>query len=268
MNPPAVDMHCHLDLYPDHAAAFRFCRERGVEVLAVTTTPHAWAHNAELAGSSGSIRVGLGLHPQVVAERETDVGLFEALVAQAKFIGEVGLDAGPRHYRSLDAQRRVFARILEMSVRSGRKAFSIHAVRTVSAVLDMFSEHVPRESGLPVFHWFSGSLSEAARAIKMDSWFSINAEMAKSPSGRKIIDLVPLNRMLTETDGPFVRDPLGNPVQPGAVDAAVSAIAAAKHVPKEQVRQMILENLSRLDDFVGHEASAKKGERPAHTHQR
>ena len=44
-----VDLHCHLDLYPDHQAAVMDAEEAGVFTLAVTTTPRAWPRNHELA---------------------------------------------------------------------------------------------------------------------------------------------------------------------------------------------------------------------------
>jgi TatD DNase family protein len=47
-----VDLHCQLDLYPDHAAAVMECERTGVFNLAVTTTPKAWPRNNELAASS------------------------------------------------------------------------------------------------------------------------------------------------------------------------------------------------------------------------
>ena len=51
-----VDFHCHLDLYPDHAAAVAECERAGVFTLAVTTTPKAWPRNNELAASTNYAR--------------------------------------------------------------------------------------------------------------------------------------------------------------------------------------------------------------------
>lgn len=78
--PKWVDFHCHLDLYPNHEALIRECDREGVATLAVTTTPKAWARNQELASTSKHVRVALGLHPQLVAEREGEVALFERLL--------------------------------------------------------------------------------------------------------------------------------------------------------------------------------------------
>ncbi|MDH0372755.1 TatD family hydrolase [Comamonas aquatica] len=101
-----VDFHCHLDLYPDHAVAVRDAEAAGVFTLAVTTTPRAWPRNHELAQRTKHVRAALGLHPQLVAERENEIELWDRYLAETRYIGEVGLDAGPRFFKSLDAQTR------------------------------------------------------------------------------------------------------------------------------------------------------------------
>lgn len=68
--PKWMDFHFHLDLYPNHEALIRECDREGVATLIVTTTPKVWTRNQELASASKHVRVALGLHPQLVAERE------------------------------------------------------------------------------------------------------------------------------------------------------------------------------------------------------
>src|SRR5947208_1260031 len=98
MLPPLVDLHCHLDLYPNYGEMFSECAQKRIEVLAVTTTPRAWEKNRELASDRASIRVGLGLHPQLIADGHDELALFERLLAASRYVGEVGLDAGPRFF--------------------------------------------------------------------------------------------------------------------------------------------------------------------------
>ena len=102
-----IDFHCHLDLYPDHAAAVREADAAGVFTLAVTTTPKAWARNHELTRDTRHVRAALGLHPQLVSSRVDEIALWETLLPQTRYVGEVGLDAGPRFYKSLDLQKEV-----------------------------------------------------------------------------------------------------------------------------------------------------------------
>ena len=159
-----VDFHCHLDLYPDHAALIAECDRERVATLAVTTTPKAWARNRDLAATSAHVRVALGLHPQLVAEREAEISLFERYLPETRFIGEVGLDAGPRFYRSFAAQERVFERVLRACAEHGGKILTVHSVRAVGKVLGHLEQSLPPSRGRVVLHWFTGTTAEARRA--------------------------------------------------------------------------------------------------------
>src|SRR5690606_18577808 len=101
-----VDFHCHLDLYPDREAAIARAEAARIYTLTVTTTPKAWPRNHELTRGTRYVRAALGLHPQLVAERAGELPLWERHLPETRYVGEVGLDAGPRFYRSLDAQKR------------------------------------------------------------------------------------------------------------------------------------------------------------------
>ena len=87
MIPPngLIDFHCHLDLYPDHAAAVREADAAGVYTLAVTTTPKAWARNHELTRDTHRVRAALGLHPQLVSSRADEIALWEILLPQTHY---------------------------------------------------------------------------------------------------------------------------------------------------------------------------------------
>ena len=74
-----VDFHCHLDLYPDHAAAIAQAEAASVFTLTVTTTPKAWPRNRELTEGTRYVRAALGLHPQLVAERAGELRLWERI---------------------------------------------------------------------------------------------------------------------------------------------------------------------------------------------
>lgn len=237
-----VDFHCHLDLYSDHAELIAECDRERVATLAVTTTPKAWTRNKELANGAVHVRVALGLHPQLVAEREAEIGLFENLLPGARYVGEVGLDASPRFYRSFDAQERVFERILRMCAEQGNKILTVHSVRAVSKVLQHLERALPADRGHVVLHWFTGSASEAKRAVDRGYYFSVNSEMLNSPKHRALVEQLPADRLLTETDGPFVLSD-GIPVRPLSVAETVVDLAKARGVDPINMKAQILANL-------------------------
>lgn len=109
-----IDFHAHLDLYPDPHGAARECVARKLYVLSVTTTPSAWAGTAVLTKHAPRIRTALGLHPQLAHERKGELLLFERLLPQVRYVGEIGLDGGPEYKCHWPDQERVFTRILEL----------------------------------------------------------------------------------------------------------------------------------------------------------
>lgn len=240
-----VDFHCHLDLYPDHEAAIARAEAARIYTLTVTTTPKAWPRNHELTRHTRYVRAALGLHPQLVAERAAELPLWERHLAETRYVGEVGLDAGPRFYKSLEAQRHVFQRVLERCAEAGGKILTVHSVRSVPAVLDMIEAHLPRERGRVVLHWFTGSKSDARRAAAIGCYFSVNAEMTRTDRGRDLIRTLPRDRILTETDGPFTQVG-GRPSEPSDVASTITALGATLDVSADVAAKFVLSNLRTL----------------------
>lgn len=245
IHPRWVDAHCHLDLYPDHVELIAECDRERVATIAVTTTPKAWARNHELAKRSTYVRAALGLHPQLVAERAGELALFERQLGQARYVGEIGLDAGPRYYRNVDDQQRVFERILSACAEQGGKVLTIHSVRSVGRVLDCLERLMPRGRCKVIMHWFTGTAAEARRAVTLGCFFSINVAMLRSDRLETLLRELPEDRLLTETDGPFV---LKDRTPPRPIDVAdvVSGLAKLRGLTKEQLAKKIVVNLSSL----------------------
>ncbi|WP_370208886.1 Qat anti-phage system TatD family nuclease QatD [Pararhodobacter marinus] len=245
MRPDYVDFHTHLDLYPDLARAIAACDRKRVATLAVTTTPKAFERNVELSADSDFVRVGLGLHPQLVADRHLELDLFEKLLPRTRYVGEVGLDRGPAHYRSFELQQSVFGKILRACAQQGDKILSLHSVRATKPVLDMLDEHLPPDRAGVVLHWFTGSKADVRRAVDRGCYFSVNEGMLASDTGMRVMREIPIDRVLTETDGPFVARG-DKPVDPGDVGFTVEVIASTIGLSAEATRMQILLNLKRL----------------------
>jgi len=245
-----VDFHCHLDLYPDHQAAVREAEAAGVFTLAVTTTPRAWPRNHELAQATRHVRAALGLHPQLVAERAGELSLWDAHFAETRYIGEVGLDAGPRFYQSLDLQKQVFEHVLRRCAKAGNKIISVHSIRAAKAVLDHIEAYLPSRQGKVVLHWFTGSKAEAKRAIEMGCYFSVNAAMLNNERHRSTVAAIPTDRLLTETDGPFTQTE-DRPSRPADVAIVIEAIGRLHNLPPTTVATIIRDNLRSLLELVG-----------------
>lgn len=242
-----IDFHTHLDLYPDPRDVVRRCIEAGVHVLSVTTTPSAYAGTLALAGNAPRIRTALGLHPQIAGERYTELPLFESLLPEARYIGEVGLDGGPEFASTWARQVEVFEAILGLCAREGGRVLSIHSRRAVGRVLDAIEAHP--SAGTPVLHWFAGTKRDLARAIALGCWFSVGPAMLGGAKGHALISGMPRERILTESDGPFAQI-AGRTLLPWDVAATFPVLAEIWNTDEAGADRQLRDNLSALGSLA------------------
>ena len=155
--------------------------------LTVTTTPRAWPKNYELTKDTKYVRAALGLHPQLVTQHPQDIDIWDKYIDQTRFVGEVGIDAGPRYYRSIDAQKAVFEHVLKRCALSGPKILTIHSVRAVKTVLDHLNGFCPwRNTSVSLLvyrQYFRNETSLRARML-----LSVNAQMLAGERGRSLLE--------------------------------------------------------------------------------
>ena len=245
MKTVLVDFHCHLDLFKDMDSAVRDADAAGIYTLSVTTTPKAWPRNHELTRHTKRVRAALGLHPQLVAERAPEISLWDEYFPHARYIGEVGLDAGSKYYRSFDLQKDVFTHILKKCAESEGKILSVHSVRCAKIVLDLIESYLPSERGTVVLHWFTGSKADARRAVDLGCYFSINAMMMKNERGRDLVLSLPGGRLLTETDAPFTQVDERS-TAPVDVRATVNSLANLLRLTPDALAKHVLTNMRQV----------------------
>lgn len=242
-----IDLHCHLDLYPDPKAIIERCRLENYFVLSVTTTPSAYRGTAALSANQDQISTALGLHPQLAAERRRELPLFDELLPLVEWIGEVGLDGGPEFRDSWEIQLSVFRHILRSCAVAGGRLLSIHSRHAAAAVVDGLTEHP--DAGVAIMHWFSGSTSELSQAIQIDCWFSVGLPMLRSKKGRAIVASLPRERVLTETDGPFTQNETG-PLHPWDIRQTLGELSSLWGESVDDTAHQLRDNLSQLLTLV------------------
>jgi TatD DNase family protein len=233
---PSIDAHAHVNvgINPRELSALNAL------VFAVTRSLEEGA--AALGRSDAMTLWGLGCHPAAPeAVAAFDADRFAALLPRAAFVGEVGLDRKSRV--PIERQRQVLGQILDLVGRTPR-AVSLHATGASTPVLDLLEQHPVR---FPILHWWRGSASETRRAVGLGAFFSLNGHEAKSP---KVVELIPLERMLTETDFPFSKryDPGAD--RPSAVRTIEDALALLHRVTVDELRRQMWANLAPLIDTV------------------
>ena len=136
-----IDMHTHLDLYPDALKIIDKVNKINIFTLAVTTSPKAWLVTSKVFENYKNIYVSVGLHPEIVESKANEVDLLIDCIKNTNFVGEVGIDGSTRFSKSLLLQTRIFERVLqECEIQKG-KIISIHSRGAESEVLTLLKNH-------------------------------------------------------------------------------------------------------------------------------
>ena len=193
------DTHMHFDLYENRRGILEYVEDNKSYTIAVTNLPELYEKYRGMDYGYKYVNIALGFHPELAAEYCNQINVFERNVENARYIGEVGIDYTSTDKKDRIKQREVFEAIVSMSKQKNDKIVTVHSRRAEREVLDITKDF----PGTIILHWFSGSLSLLNRAIEEEKYFSINHQMLKSSEGRKLIDNMPLDRILIESDAPF-----------------------------------------------------------------
>ena len=206
-----MDLHTHLDLYPNALELAYRVNAANSFTLCVTTSPRAWEATSRVFSHFSNIKVALGLHPEIVSRKYSERDLLLRYISLVEYVGEIGLDGSPQNISSRIMQKHIFESVLSETSRVGGRVLSIHSRRAASEVLTLLKAYP--KAGIPILHWFSGSISELHDAVNLGCYFSVNALMATFEKGAKLISLMPHDRVLPESDGPFALQD-GEPLSP------------------------------------------------------
>jgi TatD DNase family protein len=187
------------------------------------------------------IRTALGLHPQLAHQRVHELELFDALLPQARYVGEIGLDGGKGFKEHWAIQLKVFRHILKSVGNAGGRIMTIHSRASASAVL----EELRGVPAIPIMHWFTGTKSEMKTALDIGCWFSVGPAMLKTKRGLELISLMPKDRIVTETDGPFAKYE-GKALMPWDVEYAFLGLSNIWGLTVLEAKQQVSINLKTL----------------------
>lgn len=201
---PYLDAHCHLDFARNGRLLGDAAACAGLHALSATVTPEGFERARLLFAGCPAVLVGLGLHPWWVADGscgEAEVARFEELAANARFIGEIGLDFAKRREGTQEAQTAAFERAVHAGV-TGGKVVTLHAASAADEVLDVLERFGCTADNACILHWFSGSNDTLMRAARLGCYFSVNPRMLATKRGRAYAKAIPADRLLVETDWP------------------------------------------------------------------
>ena len=239
---PLHDTHFHLDLYPDPRSLLLQIEASRTHTVAVTNTPSVFPSTATLVSGARYVRPAIGLHPELAAERRGELDLFWQHLPTTRYVGEIGLDYVTQDLHDRAHQRHVFDEIIERCDAAGDKVLTVHSRRAESDVIGAIGEGF---RGSVILHWYSGSLKNLKIAVERGFYFSVNPAMARGKRFPALLDRIPRDRLLLETDGPFVTVEK-RPAVPDDTLGVVRRVADLWDVADDEAAHVIYQNFRCL----------------------
>ncbi|RKR06343.1 TatD DNase family protein [Kushneria sinocarnis] len=260
-----VDSHCHLDRlgvagHDDGSGhldeTLTRARSHGVRCcLAVATDWSGVPALVAMARRHDEIVHAGGVHPLADPEREMTLEEVEAAIERFDpvAIGEIGLDFLPAEGSAqprIDRERQLarFATHLQAATRA-ELPVSIHTRGARDATLEMIARYSDPAIG-GVLHCFTEDLDMAREAIGMGFYISLSGivTFARAESVRELARVIPLDRLLIETDSPWLA-PVpyrGQSNEPGHVIEVARTIARVRGISLDEVAMQTTSNFYRL----------------------
>jgi len=253
-----VDVHCHLDspAYSDVSAVCQHSREAGVSVTVAAGT--GLQSNTRILAlqeqQPGQVWAALGLHPE---RRDSSWEELEAVLAQVQehrqrvvALGEIGLP----HYALLDGrmtpeqarQREAMLHALVQAAVRFALPVVLHTPHAASAVaLEIVQRYAPPGA---LFHWHKGSPDTTAALCQAGYFLSVTPEVCYRERDRQLVQAVPLEHLLLESDGPWAYNGefTGQLTTSALVARVAQEVAQLKGVSLAAVQEVTTTNAYRL----------------------
>jgi TatD DNase family protein len=250
-----VDHHCHLD-FPDFAAdldgVIARARAAGVtRMVTISTRIRKFDQVLAVAEKYADVYCSVGTHPHN-AHEELDIPVDEIVRLsrhpKVVAIGEAGLDYHYKH-STPEAQAEGFRRHIAAARATGLP-LEIHTREADADTIRILEDEHARGAFPALLHCYTGGPELAGRAVELGLYVSFTGVVSfkKSDALRDIARDVPLDRLLVETDAPYLApEPFrGKTNEPAFVVHTAAALAKARGIPAETIAAATTENFFRL----------------------
>jgi TatD DNase family protein len=236
------DTHLHLDLIEDNEILLEELKNNSIFVVFVTNLPNLFV-KAKQIQFSPNINLALGFHPELVFEYRHLIPRMWELVDKSRFIGEIGLDFSKNTTeKSIELQKKFFSELMSRCANKN-KIFTIHSRNAEKELIKL----IPLKSNSRfIMHYFSGSTNELDSYINRGCFFSINHKMTNTKKGKSIIQKIPIDKILLESDAPFTykNGDISNYIN--SIKATLNMVAKIKNQTSKDMELQLNENLRNL----------------------
>jgi TatD DNase family protein len=251
-----IDSHAHIqgkEYAGEAAAVIERARSAGVEKIIAVGGAGDMSSNTEavaLAEAYPNVFATVGMHPHDAKDvGADDLAILKKLAARPKVVavGETGLDYYYNH-SAHDVQRRVFAQFIHMALETDLPLV-VHERDGAREAAELLSnEGAGRLRG--VIHCFTGTYEAARAYLDLGFYLSFTGIITfkNAEPLRDVVRKVPLDRMLVETDSPYLT-PVphrGRRNEPAYVRFVAETIASLKGIPVEEIARITSANVEAL----------------------
>lgn len=250
-----VDSHCHLD-YPglseDTDAVLARARDAGVgHMLTIGTKITAFDGVLAVAKKYANVFCTVGIHPhEAGTEPAMDVQKLMTLADHPKVVafGETGLDFYYEHSPRADQERSF--RVHIAAAREAGLPVIVHTRDADPEMAAILTDEMKKGDFSGVIHCFSSGPELAATALDIGLYISISGIVTfkKAEELRAVVKTVPMDRLLVETDSPYLA-PIphrGKPNEPSYVKHTAATVAGLKDISLDELATQTTANFFRL----------------------
>jgi len=251
-----IDTHCHLD-FPefdrDRDEVIKRARECGIGcIINIGSSLQSSVKSLELSRQYDFIYAGVGIHPHEADRFESKIHFAIKDLAKedkAVAIGEIGLDYY-KNYSQAENQRICFGSLLRLAKDLGLPVV-IHTRQAQADTLMILKSALPVRA---VVHCFSGDESFLKECLDLGFFisFTCNISYNKAAPLRKLVKIVPLDRLLLETDAPFLppKEFRGLRNEPAYLGYLAKEVAAIKEIEIDEVSRVTTANAKNFFGIV------------------
>jgi TatD DNase family protein len=244
-----IDIHAHLEsiqFKEDLDQVIKNAEKAGIKIIINSgTNPKRNRETLELANKYDLIKASFGFYPIGNFSKDIDeeIKWIEEHKEDCLAIGEIGLDFQEDRKENFGRQEELFKKMLELAVKINKPVI-IHSRGAEKEAIEILEKYYKKLK--IIMHCFCGKKSLIKKSIELGFFFSIPPVIKRWENFIELVKLVPLEKLLTETDSPYLSPIQGQRNEPANVAVTIKEIAKIKQINEQKIAETIFNNAQNL----------------------
>jgi len=238
------DVHTHLDFFKEKELEKIMKNSKEVKlIISNSTNLKSFEKNLEISKKYPQVKIAIGLYPEE-NNKLSDLNILEEFLRIHKknilALGEIGLDKTEK--LDFEIQKELFISQLNIARKYNLPAI-IHTRKSEKEVLEILENYSNQNI---ILHCFMGNFKLINKAKELGFYFSIPPIIVRSEHFQKLVREIPKNKILTETDSPFLSPYKEKINQPIYIRETIKVLSELWKIPKSKAENQIKKNFEKL----------------------